>query len=391
MNVLMLSWEYPPNVVGGLGAHVAHLAPELAARGVRVHVVTPRLKGGAEEEAAGKLAVSRVDGDQHASDFVENALAVNDYLYGRGAAVVGTQPGPWLLHAHDWLVGPAAARLKADYGLPLLATIHATEYGRNQGIHNDIQARIHQQEWKLAHEADELVACSHFMANQIRDVFDVPLSKLEVIANGVDGGRLQEAEFDRAAFRREYAQADEKIVLYVGRLVAEKGIYVVLDAVPKLLEVYPRAKFIVVGSGPALEDARDRASQQAWSERIQFTGFVTDEVRNRLYQVADVAIFPSIYEPFGIVALEGMALGVPVVASNAGGLAEVVDREETGVVVDAGSADSLAWGIAHVLEQPALSKLRVVLARAKAITEFNWGTIADQTRAKYERLLSGGS
>src|SRR6185312_14637158 len=105
-----------------------------------------------------------------------------------------------------------------------------------------------------------------------------------------------------------------------------------------------------------------------------------------LYQVADVAIFPSTYEPFGIVALEAMALGVPVVSSNAGGLAEVVDQEDTGVVVEAGSADSLAWGITHVIEQPALSLCRAERAQARATTEFTWGSIAALTRAKYERL-----
>jgi glycosyltransferase involved in cell wall biosynthesis len=388
MNVLMLSWEYPPFVVGGLGAHVAHLAPELAGKGVHVHVVTPRMKDGEPEEAEGSLAVSRVDGEKHADDFIENTLAVNDYIYGRGAAIVGTQPGPWLIHAHDWLVAEAAIRLKADYGLPLLATIHATEYGRNNGIHNDLQARIHQEEWRLANQADELIACSRFMANQIRDVFEVSSTKLEVIANGVSVSRLTDGNFDRQAFRREYASDREKIVLYVGRLVAEKGIYVVLDAIPKTLEVVPEAKFIAVGSGPALEDARSRAGQEAWTEHMLFTGSVTDEVRNRLYQVADVAIFPSMYEPFGIVALEAMALGVPVVSSNAGGLVEVVDPEETGVVVEAGSADSLAWGIAHVIEQPALSICRAERAQAKATTEFTWDAIADRTKAKYERLLA---
>ncbi|HVA24483.1 MAG TPA: glycosyltransferase family 4 protein [Chloroflexota bacterium] len=384
----MLSWEYPPFVVGGLGAHVAHLAPELARQGVHVHVVSPRFKDGAVEEVQNHLAVSRVDGEKHADDFIENTMAVNDYIYGRGAAIVGTQPGPWLIHAHDWLVGPAATRLKADYGLPLIGTIHATEHGRNDGIHTDLQARIHHEEWRLANEADELIACSRFMAHQIRDVFQVPSSKLEVIANGVDVSRLTDASFDRESFRREYAGEHEKIVLHVGRLVAEKGIYVVLEAIPKLLEVVPRAKFIVVGSGPSLDDARERASQTGWSDRLLFTGFVSDEIRNRLYQVADVAIFPSLYEPFGIVALEAMALGVPVVSSNAGGLAEVVDREETGVVVDAGSANSLAWGIAHVLEQPALSLCRAERARTKANTEFTWDVIADRTKAKYERLLA---
>jgi glycosyltransferase involved in cell wall biosynthesis len=391
MNVLMLSWEYPPFVVGGLGAHTAHLAPELSREGVHVHMVTPRLAGGEVEEADGNLSVSRVDGDTHADDFVENALAVNDYIYGRGAAIVGTQPGPWLIHAHDWLVGDAAARLKTDYGLPLLATIHATEYGRNFGIHNDLQARIHHQEWRLTYEADELIACSRFMANQIRDVFQAPASKLEVIPNGVDLSRLEDEDFDRATFRRAYAEDAQRIVLYVGRLVAEKGIYVLLDAVGKTLETAPWAKFIAVGSGPALEDARWRASQAPWADRMLFTGFVSDEVRNRLYQVADVAIFPSLYEPFGIVALEAMALGVPVVCSDAGGLAEVVDREDTGVVVDAGSADSLAWGIAHVLEQPALSVCRAERAQAKATADFNWGAIAARTKAKYERLLAARS
>jgi glycogen(starch) synthase len=388
LNVLMLSWEYPPYVVGGLGAHVAHLAPELARLGVHVHVVTPRLNGGEREETDGALSVSRVDGEKHAHDFVANAMAVNDYVYGRGAAIVGTQPGPWLIHAHDWLVGPAAERLKADYGLPLLGTIHATEYGRNNGIHNEVQARVHQEEWRLANESDELIACSRFMATQIADVFEVPASKLEVIPNGVDVSRLTDAGFDREGFRREYALPDEKIVLYVGRLVAEKGIYTLLDAIPRTLPILPRARFIVVGSGPALEDARRRATGEEWAERLLFTGFVSDEVRNGLYQVADVAVFPSIYEPFGIVALEAMALGVPVVASNAGGLVEVVDPEDTGVVVEAGSPDSLAWGIAHVLEQPALSLCRAERAQAKAAADFSWQVIAERTKAKYERLLS---
>lgn len=387
MNVLTLSWEYPPHVVGGLGAHVGHLAPELAERSVHMHVVTPRLNGGPDEESLGLLDVSRVDGDTHALDFVENVLAVNDYLYGRAAAVVGTQPGPWLLHGHDWLIRPAASRLKQDYELPFLATIHATEFGRNRGIHTELQARIHQQEWQLANDADALIACSQFMTNQIREVFEVPASKLEVIPNGVDVSRLTSADFDRAAFRREYAHAGEKLVLYVGRLVAEKGIYVVLDALPLLLEVQPDVKVVIVGSGPSLEDARWRASQAEWSSRVQFTGFVSEEVRNRLYQVADAAIFPSLYEPFGIVALEAMALGAPVVASNAGGLAEVVEREETGVVVEAGSPDSLAWGIVHVLEQPKLSQCRAQTAREKTIAEFNWGVVADRTLATYERLL----
>jgi glycosyltransferase involved in cell wall biosynthesis len=387
MNVLTLTWEYPPHVVGGLGAHVGHLAPELAERDVHMHVVTPRLKGGPAEESSGQLEISRVDGDTYAPDFVENVLIVNDYLYGRAAAIVGTEPGPWLVHAHDWLAGPAANRLKQDFDLPFLATIHATEHGRNQGIHTELQARIHQQEWQLANDADSLIACSRFMADQIEEVFQVPASKLEVIPNGVDVVRLTTEAFDHTAFRQGYVGGDEKLVLYVGRLVAEKGIYVVLDALPKVLELRPDTKVVVVGSGPSLEDARWKASQANLSEHIQFTGFVSEETRNRLYQVADLAIFPSVYEPFGIVALEAMALGTPVVVSNAGGLVEVVEREETGVVVEAGSPDSLAWGIVHALEQPNISQCRAQRAHDKAVSEFNWAVVAQRTLKTYQRLL----
>ncbi len=386
MNVLMLSWEYPPHLVGGLGAHVAQLAPMLAGKGVTVHIVTPGLKGGPDEEQAGNLRVSRVDGKATGVDFMAQTAAVNEYLYGRGAAIVASEPGPWLIHAHDWLVGAAAKRLKEDFGLPLLATIHATEYGRNGGIHNDIQRYVHNQEFELTVSAEYIIACSRFMAAQIRDVFHAPAEKIEIIANGVELPKTDEP-FDRRSFRRDYAADDEKTALYVGRLVAEKGINVLLQAVPKVLEVMPEVKFVIVGMGPSLASARAEAAAQEWGDKVLFTGFVSDEVRNRLYQVADVAMFPSLYEPFGIVALEAMGFRVPVVASDSGGLAEVVDRNETGVQVQAGNPDSLAWGLVHALQRPWLSQQRVEAAYHKVVTEYNWDLIADQTIQMYERLL----
>ncbi|MDE3076822.1 MAG: glycosyltransferase family 4 protein [Chloroflexota bacterium] len=388
MNVLMLSWEYRPNVVGGLGVHVDHLASVLARKGVKVHVVTPAVKGGAEEETDGNLHVSRVDGNLGGGDFIEQVMIANDYIYGRAAATAATQPGPWLIHAHDWLVGPAAKRLKHDYQLPLLATIHATEHGRNHGIHNELQRRVHEQEYELSYEAQYVIACSRFMAAQVRDVFQAPPDKIGVIPNGVEVPG-QDQGFDRQAFRRCYAGDDEKLVLNVGRLVAEKGIDVVLRAVPKALEVLPDLKFVVVGMGPGLEYAKEYAAAQEWANKMYFTGFVSDEVRNRLYQVADVAIFPSLYEPFGIVALEAMGFRVPVVVSNSGGLTEVVDGDRTGVIVEAGSDDSLAWGLAHVLRQPWLSQLRVEAAYQRVVSEFNWDVVAEKTIGVYRRLLGG--
>jgi glycosyltransferase involved in cell wall biosynthesis len=224
------------------------------------------------------------------------------------------------------------------------------------------------------------------MAKQVSDVFGVPPSKIDVIPNGVDVSHLIDTTFDRAAFRAQYAQPDERIVLQVGRVVGEKGVFTLLDAIPLALAEVPKVRFIVVGSGPALEEARKRAAGHRWPSRVLFTGFVADEVRNRLYQVADAAVFPSIYEPFGIVALEAMALGVPVVSSNAGGLAEVVD-DQTAVVVEPDSAQSLARGIVAALRHP--DPARTDRAKVKATTQFTWGSIADETVSMYRRMLPG--
>ncbi|HEU0168568.1 MAG TPA: glycosyltransferase family 4 protein [Chloroflexota bacterium] len=383
----MLSPEYPPYVVGGLGAHVGHLAPELAQRGVNVHVVTPRLNRGEAEERDGNLSVSRVDGPPDLPEyFLDRWRILNRSLFERAAEILRAKPGPWLVHGHDWLVGEACTRLQHECSQPLLATIHATEWGRNHGIHNDVQRSVHAQEQKLAAAADHIIACSHFMAKQVSDVFGVPPSKIDVIPNGVDVSHLIDTTFDRAAFRAQYAQPDEPIVLQVGRVVGEKGIFTLLDAIPRALAEVPKVRFIVVGSGPALEEARKRAAGHRWSSRVLFTGFVADEVRNRLYQVADAAVFPSIYEPFGIVALEAMALGVPVVSSNAGGLAEVVD-DQTAVVVEPDSAQSLARGIVAALRHP--DPARTDRAKVKATTQFTWGSIADETVSMYRRMLPG--
>jgi glycosyltransferase involved in cell wall biosynthesis len=387
MNVCMLSPEYPPYVVGGLGAHVGHLAPELAKRGVQVHVITPRLNGGAPEEADGALHVSRVDAPPDLPEwFLDRWSILNGTLFERASRLIRDTPGPWLVHAHDWLVGAAAIRLRREHGLKLLATIHATEWGRNHGIHNDVQRSVHAEEVKLTGAADHIIACSHFMAKQVADVFGVSPAKIDVIANGVDVSHLVDTTFDHAAFRAEYAKANDRIVLYVGRMVGEKGIFLMLEAMARALAGYPGFRFIAVGSGPALDEARTRASGHRWSKRVLFTGFVSDEVRNRLYQVADVAVFPSIYEPFGIVALEAMALGVPVVSSNAGGLAEVVDPS-TAVIVKAGSAESLASGLVEALTHPDESRARAERAKVKATTQFTWRAIADETAGLYRRLL----
>lgn len=392
MRILMLSWEYPPHVVGGLGKHVGDLSPALARRGVAVHVVTPWAGATETQEQAPGLWVHRlaapIEGG-YGSSFYDQALATN-------AALSAALPefierfGPFdLIHTHDWLTAPCARDLKHRYKLPLIATIHATERGRGRGqLPNEQAHRINALEWELTYEAWRVICCTRYMANEIQAYFATPPDKIDVIPNGVDPAQFDALNgLDLSAFRARYALPEEKIVFYVGRIVAEKGVDVLIQAVPRVLEGYPQAKFVIAGQGPELGRLQALAQAMGVAHKVLFTGYISDDERNRLFKVADCAVFPSLYEPFGIVALEAMAAGVPVVVSEVGGLAEVVQHAETGITIYPNDPGSCAWGILHTLQHPHWAQRRVENAQRIVRTVYNWDTIAAQTEAVYRRVL----
>jgi glycogen(starch) synthase len=191
---------------------------------------------------------------------------------------------------------------------------------------------------------------------------------------------------DLTRFRNRYALPEEKIIFYVGRVVYEKGVHILVEAAPRVLEAYPHAKFVVVGTGSMLAQLQHRAWELGVAHKVLFTGFIPDEERDRLFKVADCAVFPSLYEPFGIVALEAMAAGAPVVISEVGGLKEVIQHAETGITVYPNDVASLTWGILHTLEHPQWTRIRVANARQKVIEEYNWTRIATRTSAIYQRI-----
>lgn len=387
----MLSWEYPPHNIGGLGKHVTELVPALAGEGVEVHLLTPRWMGGmAEEILLNASTVHRVEPPQAGdlADFFARAWHANLRLEEKAKELIEAA-GPFdLLHAHDWLVGFAACALKHSYKMPLLATIHATEYGRSRGhLTGDMPRAIHNVEWWLTYEAWRVICCSHFMADEVGRIFQTPRDKIDVIPNGVDPGRFRRWEReDLRGFRARYAAPGERIVLFVGRIVAEKGMGVLVEAMPRVLARVPEAKFVVAGAGGEFEAARARAEALV-GPKAYFAGFLADDDRDRLLQVADVAVLPSLYEPFGIVALEAMAARAPVVAAGVGGLAEVVQHNETGLLVYPGDPDSLAWGILHTLEHPHWAQARAENAYRMVTGEYSWGQIARRTIAVYRRVV----
>jgi glycosyltransferase involved in cell wall biosynthesis len=392
MRVVMVAWEYPPHVVGGMGRHVVDLVPLLVTADCELHIVTPLIRGGApiERDTHGvwvhRVPAPAMDASNHVAFIKHSGPA----LIAAAAAIRRNHGAVDLIHAHDWLGAPAAIALKHAWRRPLIATIHATERGRQQGTLSSEPSRaIDELEWQLSYEAWRVIVCSQFMAHQLQRDFATPADKLDVIPNAVVPAVEPFASAAaRLAMRRHFVADDAPLVLYVGRLVFEKGIHILLQAWPTVLGRWPNARLVIAGIGAMLDDLRDQARALGIDSTVQFAGFVSDEAREQLYRCADVAVFPSLYEPFGIVALEAMAAGCPVIASATGGLAEVVDAHHTGITVAPNNSDSLAWGIEHVLAHPDWSLQRARRARELVQRIWTWERVAQQTIAVYHRVVA---
>ncbi len=397
MRVLMLSYEYPPEIVGGLGAAVSGLARAMARRGDHVHVVSASSTGDVASELLDGVVVSRsartafperLDpyGSGGDSDFLRIAMEANFALATRGFAEA-TRGEPYdIIHAHDWHSAFAAKSLKHALKIPLVFTVHSTEHGRNRGIHSDLQRYIHEIEWMGTYEAWRVICCSDYMSDELRRIFSLPQDKIDVIPNGVDQAIMPEQKFVNEV-RSQYAGSGERLVFYVGRLVYEKGVHVLLSSIPKVLEEVANARFVIAGDGYYAGVLREKAEKLGIGGYVSFTGRISDRERDALYASADVAVFPSLYEPFGIVALEGMARGIPVVVSDTGGLGEVVRHEETGLKVYSGDADSLAWGIKRILLDESLRTRLRENGPTEVRERFSWDRVADLIFGVYRRVL----
>ncbi|HHV63111.1 MAG TPA: glycosyltransferase family 4 protein [Firmicutes bacterium] len=388
MRVLMLSWEYPPRVVGGLARHVQQLSRALVTAGLDVEVVTCGTPGAADMEDDRGVRIHRIAMNNPAPpDFLTWVMQLNLNMLEKAYENI-VAGGPYdIVHAHDWLVAYAAKALKHSQRAPLVATIHATEWGRNWGLHNDLQRYISNVEWWLCFEAWRVICCSEYMRHELQTIFQLPGDKIRVLPNGVDPAEFQiKPDNDLASFRRSYAAPDEKLIFFVGRLVHEKGVHILIEAVPKILHYWNKSKVVIAGKGPADAYLKDRARSLGVYDRIYFTGYIDDDTRNRLYKCADVAVVPSLYEPFGITALEAMAAGTPVVVSDVGGLGEVVRHGITGWKSYAGNPNSLADGILHLIYRPDLAYKLKENAYREVTTRYSWSSIANGTTGLYDEI-----
>ena len=389
--ILIVSWEYPPLIEGGLARHVRKLSEALVELGVEVHVLT---RGGEqatiEEEVAG-VQIHRIVEPERPTDlaqFVTWVERMNSDMLAAGVEL-GDRYDFDLVHGHDWLVASACDHLARRYGTPLVTTIHATEFGRHQGwVEKHPQAHIHGVEKWISNRSDRVIACSLFMKEQIGEIFAVEPEKVTVIPNGIDPGDMPPEDPEALArLRAEFARPDENLVLLIGRLVYEKGFQLALEAMPKVIAEVPDTRFLVAGSGTHEAELHKQAEDLGLMDHGTFLGWIGDDVLHSLYRISDLTVVPSIYEPFGLVALEAMASECPCIAADTGGLREVVPVEGAGLRFRASDPEHLAEAAIQVLGDEALSH-QMVEEGLSPIRLFDWADVARQTLALYGEVTA---
>ena len=387
MKILMLTWEYPPRIVGGIARVVHDLSKRLIKDGHEVTVITYRDGNVPEYENDKGVEVYRVDNYMiHPNNFIDWIMQLNFNMIAKATEVINKEGGFDVIHAHDWLVTYAAKSLKQSFNLPMVATIHATEAGRNSGIHDDTQRYINDTEWLLTYEATEVIVNSNYMKGHVQGLFGLPFDKISVIPNGINLNNFTGIDRDYD-FRRRFAMDNEKIILYVGRLVYEKGVQHLISAMPKILENYHDSKLVIAGKGGMIDELKSQVESMGLSNKVYFTGYLNQKEVQKMYKCADVAVFPSTYEPFGIVALEAMLSENPIVVSDIGGLNEIVQHKENGMKTYCGNPNSIADAILELLYDHKLCAEITKKAKNKVRNEYNWNKISQDTHFAYQKAI----
>lgn len=387
--ILILSWEYPPVIEGGLARHVRKLAEELVCQGVAVDVLTRGRDEPPACEQQGGVTVHRVSEPRFPLDldrFLGWVERMNEDMLAAGGALAEEHVYD-LVHGHDWLVANACAALSERLSIPYVTTIHATEHGRHQGwVDKSPQSDIHAIERWMAHRADSVITCSHYMRGHVADIYDIDERRVTVISNGIDPRDLRPVD-DLNSLRRRFAQPEQKLVLLVGRLVYEKGFQLALDALRGVIEKVEGVRFLVAGSGTHEGELKAQAERLGLSEHGVFLGWIGDDALHSLYRIADLCVVPSLYEPFGFVALEAMASGCPCIVADTGGLREVVPAgERVGLRFNGGDPEHLGVMIERLLVDIELRD-RLVTEASEHVLSFDWSDVAQRTRAIYSDVL----
>lgn len=401
MRIAFLTWEYPPNVVGGLGVYSQYAVRELQALGQDVTVFT--VNHGDQPEAAEedgvrviRPAVFDVSGSfphvldeqlQQWGGFFNDLYLSNLLWVGRVLEIHADEPFD-LIAVQDWLSAPAGLALARHRLAPMVFHIHSAEWGRMGGGGSPTVTFWEQE---LGRQADTVITVSQAMRDDLIDhAFDP--DRTHAVWNGIDPVRYHPDAPGRQRIRDQYKFADDDLVaLFVGRLTAVKGVLPLVEAWHNIAAISPEARLVILGSGELQGVVEKRISSLGIGGSVVLRSeFVDEEERIAHYAASDLCVFPSLYEPFGIVSLEAMSMGKPVVVGARGlvGFREQVipdGPDQCGVHVDGNSAEDIAWGLARCLQDPIRAAEWGRRGRAHAVANFTWEAVMARTLAIYER------
>jgi glycosyltransferase involved in cell wall biosynthesis len=401
VNVLMLGWEFPPYFAGGVGVACEALTRSLVGRGHRITYVMPwtppaasspglALVGTAARPgldvvgiaarlhsyAAGARPSIRIPGEippPAAQPLYGPDLLAEVERFAAHAVDVARERGaaPDLIHAHDWTTFPAGVALRRTLGRPLVAHVHITEFDKSGGQHAD--PRVYEIERAGMQQADLVVAVSRRVATLCSERYGVDPARIRVVYNGVESDPRPEAP----------QPLPGPIVLFLGRVTLQKGPDWFVEAARRVLDVEPRATFVLAGTGDMLPRVIERAAELGIAHRMLFPGFVDRERASKLFALADVFVMPSVSEPFGIVPLEAMDRGVPVIVSRQSGSAELL---RNALKVDFWDVEGLASKIVSLLRYRELAG-ELEEAGRKEAGQLDWDWVAERTEAVYREVV----
>ncbi|MDO3704860.1 glycosyltransferase family 4 protein [Micromonospora sp. C28SCA-DRY-2] len=391
--ILMLSWEYPPVLVGGLGRHVHALSVALAAAGHQVTVVTRHADGAPLEEYADGVRVIRAAEDPVTFPLATNSLLAWTMAFNHTltrAALRATDTAHYdVIHAHDWLVAHTAMTLRDHLDVPLVSTIHATEAGRHQGwLPEEMNRTIHGVEHWLSTESTRVIVCSGYMRDEVGALFGVPGGRVDVVPNGVEPRRWRAPAAAIAAARDRFAGTGP-LVTFAGRLVYEKGVQHLLAGLPRLRERHPGLRVVIAGDGPYRGELEADVHRLGLGAAVSMPGFLGGTDLPAVMAASDCFAVPSIYEPFGMVALEGAAAGAPLAVSATGGLAEIIEPGVTGMTFRPHDPDGLTDAVHALLSDRERARALARRARAMVHEQYGWAAIAQRTAATYAAAIAG--
>ncbi len=414
MKMAVLVYEYPPKIVGGLGTYAAEITRKFVLLENDVTIFTMNDDTGSlpTRELWRGIEIHRplhVD----VSDSLPDVIAEDVRKWGRGLhlfskllvynyltaskmvnELVRNEGFLYdIVIAHDWLSAMGGIAIKRELDLPFVFHVHSTEKGRTMGNGSEVVSNI---EFRAAQTADMVITVSNAMKDELIGL-GFPAEKIKVVYNGVDPQKYsinQVGKEKRREIRQKYGIKDEEnMVLFLGRLVWVKGVDKLIAGMPHVLQKIPNAKLVIVGLGDMREYLERMVQNLKLQDSVKFCfDFISEEERIAHYAACDVAVFPSSYEPFGIVALEAMSMEKPVVvgASGVSGMREIVistGQDQCGFHVNPNDPTDIAWGITSSLQDPQRKLQLGQNGRKRILQEFTWDEIAKKTLKLYNELL----